>query len=53
MFGYNRQGSSEFNEESSYSSPTFIRMLKGKVFVVGPNGVTIGSGKISDQFFNP
>ena len=46
IFGYNRQGSSEFNEESSYSSPTFIRLLKGKVFVIGANGVTIGCSKL-------
>eukprot|EP00111_Clytia_hemisphaerica_P017121 TCONS_00050694-protein len=45
IFGYNRQGSSEFNDDNaSYSGPTFIRMLKGKVFVVGPKGITIGSG---------
>lgn len=45
IFGYNREGSCGFQlEDTAYSSPTFVRMLQGKVFVIGPEGATIGSG---------
>ena len=47
--GYSRQRTSKheiYNSEDTFSnSPTFVRMLEGRMFVVGPKGCTIGSGK--------
>ena len=47
IYGYSKQRTSRHDLHESidtFSSPTFVRMLEGKMFVVGPEGVTIGSG---------